>query len=150
VRLTADGVVLERSLEVRLDPRVEISAQALAQQTQGSMRAYRGYLALQEIREQIDARLGTGEATPAATDESAQALNSLRGEGQPGEADILYGSIRDQDSATETIVGLQEKFLYVLNLFQSADVRPTDQAMAALERLEAVLADLEKRFQALP
>ena len=47
VRLTADGVSTERPLDVRMDPRVTISAEDLQRQTDLSMACYRGYLRAQ-------------------------------------------------------------------------------------------------------
>ena len=49
----------------------------------------------------------------------------------------------------ETVVGLQEKFLFMLNLLQAADARPTTQAREAVPALERTLAALEARWAAL-
>jgi len=140
VRLTVDGTVAERALEVRLDPRVTISAPDLQRQTDLSLACYRGYLAAQKLREALDASI-QGAADPARR----AALEKLRGSGRPGDQDVLYGSITAAAEGEETVVGLQEKFLYVLNLLQAADARPTSQAAEAVSALQKALAALETR-----
>jgi hypothetical protein len=135
VRLTVDGSAQERTLEVRLDPRVEMSAEDLRLQTSSSMDCYRGYLALHKIREAIDA--GSGE------------WKSFRGEGEPGEPDTLYGGIRETPPEQETVVGLQSKLLHLMKLLQEADARPTSQALEAVEKLKGRVQDLEERWRKL-
>ena len=135
VRLDVDGVVQEKRVEVRMDPRVKIAAEALRQQTEASLACYRGYLEAQQLREAIDAK-----APDART-----ALMALRGEGQPGDQDILYGSITAVPAERETIVGLQNKFLFMLNLLQGADAKPTPQALAAVAELQETLNVLQSR-----
>jgi hypothetical protein len=138
VRLTADDSVLERPLEVRLDPRVDVSAADVQRQTDDSMACYQGYLKLQEIREAIDARAQPGEA-----------LTTLRGTGSPGDPDTLYGSIYEVPPEEETLVGLQHKFLFILNLLQNADAPPTPQAVEAVRKLEDTLEALTARWEEL-
>ena len=140
VRLTVDGTVTERSLDVRTDPRVTISPEDLQRQTDLSLASYRGYLAAQKLRESIDAAL-QGTADPVRRG----VLQKLRGVGQPGDQDVQYGSITVAAEGAETVVGLQEKFLYVLNLLQAADARPTSQAAEAVSALQTALAVLETR-----
>jgi len=106
------------------------------------MRAYRGYQQLQEMRDAIDARLAEDGQL---NDADRQALIDLRGGGRPGNPDLLYGSIYAAEPGTETIVRLQHEFLFLLNLFQAADVRPTQQAMNGLQVLEETLSALAAR-----
>jgi photosystem II stability/assembly factor-like uncharacterized protein len=151
VRLTVDGVPTERSVDVRLDPRVEIEPDALRLQTDLSMRCYEAYHALQTIREAIDGALEETEERGAeergdADVERRAALLALRGEGAPGEPDVLYGSIRATPDDTETVVDLQHKLLFLLSLLQSADARPTTQAQAAVEELERTATALGRRW----
>jgi hypothetical protein len=123
-----------------MDPRVTISAVDLQRQTDLSLASYRGYLAAQKVRETIDAALqGAADAARRAD------LQKLRGVGQPGDQDVQYGSITVAAEGAETVVGLQEKFLYVLNLLQAADARPTSQAAEAVSALQKALAALETR-----
>jgi hypothetical protein len=61
----------------------------------------------------------------------------------------LYGSIYDTPTEQETVVGLQEKFLYMLHLLQTADVRPTPQAMESVQKLQELLGILGKKYAAM-
>ena len=137
IRLTVDGAVQHRTLEVRLDPRVKIAAQDLRRQTDASLACYRAYHELQEIREAIDAR-------PA---DVRKPLLALRGTGEPEDQDVLYGSITALPAERETIVGLQEKFLHMLTLLQGADAPPTPQALAAVGELSKTLQALKARWE---
>jgi hypothetical protein len=139
VQLTVDGASQRRTLDVRLDPRVKIAPEDLQRHTDASLACYRGYHEAQDIREAIDAR-------PAA--ERAR-LMALRGAGEPDDQDVLYGSITAVPPDRETIVALQEKFLYLLNLLQGADVKPTPQALAAVTQLQTTLGALKDRWNTL-
>lgn len=141
VRLTVDGAVLERGMEVRMDPRVEISREDLQLQTDNSLACYRGYLESQEIREAIDERAASLDP------ERREAWIRLRGEGAPEAPDTLYGSIVETPPEEETVVGLQQKFLYLLKLLQQADSRPTSQALGAVEKLQERLRVLARRWE---
>jgi hypothetical protein len=147
VRLTADGSVLERPLEVRLDPRVKISDADLQLQTDNSLACYRAYLEAQDLREAIDQALGEG-STPAGASLREKAT-ALRGSGAPGDPDILYGSIYETSPEEETVVGLQHKLLFLLKVMQEADARPTSQAMTAVRTLRQTLAALKQRWERL-
>ena len=72
-------------------------------------------------------------------------MQKLRGVGQPADQDVQYGSITVAAEGTETVVGLQEKFLFVLNLLQAADARPTSQAAEAVSALQKSLKALALR-----
>ncbi len=142
VRLTVDGDAAERALEVRLDPRVEISEADLGLQTELSMRVYRGYLRMQRLREEIDAFM----ARVRLTREAYERFMALRGQGAPGNPDIVYGSITAVPGEQESVVGLQHKYLFLLNLAQAADARPTDQALAAIDALELIEQAVVQRW----
>jgi hypothetical protein len=71
----------------------------------------------------------------------------FRGEGAPEEPDTLYGSITEVAPEKETVVGLQQKFLYTLKLLQQADARPTTQALEAVEKLQERLRVLTRRWE---
>jgi len=142
IRLTVDGTVAERTLEVRLDPRVEISAEDLQLQTDTSMACYRSYLQAQELRERIDETLKNDAGR-------REEIATLRGSDTPGDPDILYGSIYETPASEETVVGLQHKLLFLLNILQGADARPTQQALEAVQKLQDTLRALEQRWEAL-
>ena len=143
VRLTVDDAVQEHHLDVRLDPRVTISAADLQLQTDYSLACYNAYLHLQKIRESIDAALQN-----RASEKKREALQALRGSGLPGNPDFLYGSITATSLDKETVVGLQNKFLHLLNVLQSAEARPTQQTMAGVKALEETMKELSKRWEA--
>jgi photosystem II stability/assembly factor-like uncharacterized protein len=139
VRLTVDGRTSERPLALRMDPRVTASEEEIALQTALSKRLYAGYQRLQAFRETLDRALAVGTRDTA--------LAALRGAGEPGNPDTLYGSIRATPDDQETVVGLQEKFLFMLELVQAADARPTAQAIDATAALESALERLLARWQ---
>ncbi|HYE57817.1 MAG TPA: hypothetical protein VD948_04900, partial [Rhodothermales bacterium] len=145
VRLTVDGAAQERPLDVRLDPRVRISDEDLRLQTDLSLRAYRAHERLQTLRDALDARLAD-TSLPA---ERRDALRALRGNGMPGNPDVQYGSITAVPAETETVVGLQNKLLFMLTLLQGADARPTAQTEEGLRTLEATMEMVLRRGEAL-
>ena len=58
---------------------------------------------------------------------------------------MLNDSISAVGPNEETLVGLQQKLLFMMNLLQAADARPTAQAAEAVKRLTAMLPLLEQR-----
>jgi hypothetical protein len=70
---------------------------------------------------------------------------ALRGDGEPEDADVLYGSITAVSPQQETVVGLQQKFIFMMNVLQGADARPTPQALAAVTELQKTLSTLKAR-----
>jgi hypothetical protein len=144
LRLTVDGTPIERPIEVRLDPRVTLSDADLQLQTDFSMRCYQGYLSAQAIREAINVA-----ADAAMDDTHRDLLLALRGSGAPGDPDILYGSIYATPAEDETVIGLQQKLLYLLNVLQSADAKPTSQTMEGVRALESSLVTINQRWEIL-
>lgn len=144
VRLTVDGVKTEKQLTVRLDPRVDVSSSDIELQTEFSLRAYDAYDRLLDLRNKVD-RAMVASQSPTVR----QALERLRGDGSVGDPDVLYGSIVAAAASEETIVGLQHKFLFMLNILQGADARPTTQAMDAVTHLEATERQLSQRFDSI-
>ncbi len=146
VRLTVDGEVHEQIVKVRLDPRISATDQDILQQTKLSMTCYDQYEKLQTIREQIDTRL----TNPRKWKKGQRELHEkLRGTGAPEAGDMLYGSIRTSTLEAETIVGLQEKFLFLLTVLQSADARPTTQLEDAVLQLEKRTGEMMARWEKL-
>jgi hypothetical protein len=142
VRLTAGGATVERPLDVRMDPRVSITDEDLRLQTDLSLACYRAYQRAQELHDSLDA------AVAQATDRRDERM-ALRGSGAPENPDVLYGSITAADPNEETIVGLQQKLLFMMSLLQGADARPTAQAADAVKRLTEMLPVLEQRWARL-
>jgi Arc/MetJ family transcription regulator len=147
VRLTVDGLVMERPLDIRMDPRVQADVDDIAAQTTLSMDCYRGHLRLQTLREALEAALRDGAADMPG--ERRTALERLRGPGLPGDPDLLYEHITAEPDTAETIVGLQHKLQFMLNLLQQADARPTRQAHAAVADLLKTASAIEARWRAL-
>ncbi len=85
-----------------------------------------------------------------ATGDRQKNLAALRGAGEPDNPDVLYGSITRVAPEQETIVGLQEKLLFMMTLLQAADARPTAQAADAVKQLGDTLSALEARWRAMP
>jgi hypothetical protein len=128
-----------------MDPRVTAGVGEIALQTRTSMQVYETYLRLQQLRERIDGQLDDDSGNPP----EREALTALRGRGAPGLQDITYGSIYAATDAEETVVGLQDKLLFALEILQSADARPTSQTLAAVRQLRATARALKRRFEAL-
>lgn len=140
VRLTVDGKPMEKSLEIKMDPRVTITSANLKAQHDYSMDCYNAYHELQSMRESIEAQLNGKKKLKKS---QYTALNEMVGEGKPENPDIIYGSITERPN--ETIVGLQDKFLYMQLVFQNADAKPTQQAIEGLKRLQAIKIEMEKK-----
>ena len=94
------------------------------------------------MRDRIDAAL-EGASGPAR-----DRLIALRGSGEAENPNISYGSITASPLADETVVGLQEKLVYMLKILQAADARPTTQALDAVAALMLRLEELEARYAA--
>ena len=145
VRLTVDGMSSERTLDIRMDPRVSLTPEDLQLQTDLSMATYRGYLRLQRCRDEIDDALKRSDMDAGRR----TGMRALRGEGLPGDQDFMYSAIYAEADAKESIVGLQEKFLYMLNVLQAADAKPTTAQREGVTALQKSLAFLEERWKAL-
>lgn len=131
VRLSVDGQIMERQITVRLDPRAKISELELQLQSDLTRQCYTDYGLLQEIRNAVDIRL----ADTKKGKKELERLSRFRGEGKPQGGDILYGSIVQTPLKEETLVSLQEKLLFLMEVLQSADARPAAQTEAAVESL---------------
>jgi len=147
VRLITDGKISEQSIQVRLDPRATISDADLQLQTDLSLQCYASYNSLQSIREEIDLALKDSKRKWKKLQQ--EGFKSLRGNGEPDGADIMYSSISESPVEKETIVSLQEKFLYMLASIQSVDAKPTKQAVDAVNRLTNRLAELTEKWAAI-
>ena len=146
VKLDVDGDLYEQQIMVRLDPRSKISEKALEEQTNGSLQCYNSYNMLQDIRDAIDKLLETKTKWKKGQKESIEAL---RGKGNASGADIVYSSISETPLEKETIVGLQEKFLFVMEILQSADEQLTSQNLEALNILEKRLREMLTKWDTL-
>lgn len=146
VRLDVDGKAMEETLEVKLDPRISITDTDLKMQNDYSLICYNAFHDLQTMKEAIDR---TAQSKVNTGKDNKSALMKLRGEGRVGDMDIVYGSIYMAKDGEETIVGLQRKFLYLLNLLQAADARPTTQAIDGVKTLLEVKKGIEEKYSSI-
>jgi photosystem II stability/assembly factor-like uncharacterized protein len=146
VRLNVDGSISEQSLVVRLDPRSNLAPEDLTMQSDLSLECYSRYKVLQEVREGIDSRLSNTEKWKKGKKE---AIEKFRGAGVPEGGDMLYGSIYATSLPNETLIGLQEKFLFLLEVLQSADTRPTSQTQEAVAKLSKRADEMVSRWNGL-
>jgi len=138
VRLTVDGKVSERPLTIRMDPRVVMSEKALNKQHSLIMTAYNAYHELQSMIENID-----------ANKKASKGMIALRGNGKASDQDVMYGSIRATPIERETLVSLQNKFLYMMNVMQAADIMPTSQTQDGIEALMKSVEGMKTRWDKL-
>ena len=139
VRLLVEKqLVGEQTFEVKPDPRVAMSAEDWQLQAAMTERCYQAYLQAQEMREHLENKIAEAPA-------DAEKFRQVLGNRTPDNPDFMYGSIYEAPAGQETVTGLQTKLLFMINIFQSADARPTSQAMSAVEKLEAALEELKKR-----
>jgi len=146
VRLHVDGELQEHKIQIRMDPRSNMAETALQLQTIGSLQCFNSYHVLQGIREDIDKQLETKLRWRKGQKEAWEAF---RGQGNPSGTDIVYSSISQSTLDKETIVGLQEKFLYVMEILQSADEQPTRQNVKALTILEQRFNEMVSKWNEL-
>ena len=144
VRLTVNGAMEEKVIEVALDPRVNISDSEIKIHSEYSMRCYNGYNNAQSIRASLEEKIDQSNSNS-----EKETLNKLRGEGLPENPFVLYGSIYDTTPEEETVVGLQNKFLFLLQILQDADAKPTKSLISGIEILEQRLETLQKRWESM-
>ncbi len=143
VRLVVDGEKIEKPIKVKIDPRSNINAADLRLQTDLSLTCYKGYMQAQKIREEIL------EALVDAKKDREKELSGFLGNRTPGNPDVLYGSIYHTDKENETVTGLQHKFLFLMNLVQGADVKPTTQAQEGITTMTESLKHIEMKWKDL-
>jgi photosystem II stability/assembly factor-like uncharacterized protein len=142
VRLTVDGAAFTQPLSIRMDPRVHTSEASIRSQYSLAMRCYDAYNSALRSRKNIAELIrkwDTDDNLDAGIKERITTALSLAGRGKPGNPDVAYSSIYEAAPGSETLAGLQRKFLYLMKVIDSADVEPTDQAKLAVERLEEEL-----------
>ncbi len=136
LRLTVAGRVLTQPLTIRMDPRVRATPAALAQQFAAAQRLAvamrRDYDALQAVRA-LRAKIA---AVPkrALTDSLDRNLAEIESGGR---------------GPTETLTRLNGELAGLLDLIDGVDAAPTTQAARAVTTLEAKLAGLLARWNAI-
>ena len=147
VRLTADGSRSEQKIRVRMDPNVVIRDADLKVQTDLSTNCYTRYHEIQSIRNEVDAML----ADPKRKWKKGQRelVQKFRGSGDPGEGDVLYGSMHEAAPDAESLVSLQHKYLFMLTLLQSADARPVSTVIDGVSRLDSRLGEMKTKWASI-
>lgn len=145
IRLTVDGITDEKRITVRLDPRSQLSDIDLKLQTELSMGVYKAYSELHSIRDEGLAKL----ESKMLTGKKRSTFLKFIGDGNPNNGDPLYGSIRETDLEDETLVGLQEKLLYLLVVLQNADVKPTEPTQKAVKSLIKRKEEMLSKWQSI-
>jgi photosystem II stability/assembly factor-like uncharacterized protein len=136
LRLTVAGRVLTQPLTIRMDPRVRATPAALAQQFAAAQRLAvamrRDYDALQAVRA-LRAKIA---AVPkrAVTDSLDRNLAEIESGGR---------------GPTETLTRLNGELAGLLDVIDGVDAAPTTQAARAVTTLEAKLAGLLARWNAI-
>ncbi|PTM11123.1 MAG: glycoside hydrolase [Bacteroidetes bacterium] len=142
IQLTVNGEIIEKTITIKLDPRSEMTNEALKLQTDLSLQCYNNYEKIQRISESIDQMLKTNS-------DKKEALQKLRGSGAPNNGDVIYGSIYESDLESETLVGLQSKLLYLLNVLQNVDARPTKKTQEASSLLDKRVTEMESIWKSM-
>ncbi|MDE3058487.1 MAG: glycoside hydrolase [Bacteroidota bacterium] len=155
VKLTVDGKTYSQPLTVKMDPRVNTTPEELHEQYTLSMECYSGlhqlYAAIEKIttlRRQVKALLPNvnDEQTKKSLTMLLSRAAALQGGDAEGDIDVVYSSIETAQHGKETLSGLQTKEAYLMALLQSADVKPTAQAVAGVEQLQKSLHELLGRW----
>jgi photosystem II stability/assembly factor-like uncharacterized protein len=158
VRLTVDGKSFTQPMTVKLDPRVKITREALEQQFGLSMICYEGLQKVRTTRDRIRSlRLQVRSllkkenlgALKDALDDFEKKAGSVEGTGMASDVDIIYFSPSASQGQQETLAGLQTKLLYLMTLLQSADAKPTSQAVAAVHEQQGSLKGVLGRWSDL-
>ena len=145
VRLTVDGKVAEKNIDVRLDPRSKLTDADLQLQTKLSMEVYNTYSEIYSLHDGVLAKLESRKLRG----KKRSTLLKFMGAGNPDNGDPLYGSINETALEAETLVGLQEKLLYLLVVLQNADVKPTEATQNAVKDLLKRKEEMLMKWQAI-
>jgi photosystem II stability/assembly factor-like uncharacterized protein len=142
VKLIVNDEVLIKPIRIEMDPRVSSSEEDQKLQYSLSLECYENYQDLHSMKMKIDEILSDTTSTNAA-------LEKFRGQGDPEDGDIMYGSISKSSLDDETLVGLQSKLLYVLQVLQSSDARPTEATRNAVSALSDRFEEMREKFDAM-
>lgn len=135
VELVVDGEIYQQPLEVVPDPRVEASQSDLELQYMASMRCYEQYHLLESLKETLE-----------KSSRSELEKEALLGKGVAGAQDFIYGSIYRLQEDNLQIIPLQNQYLFVLSILQSADAKPTVSALDAINQLDEMTEQLRQKI----
>lgn len=152
VRLTVDGQALTQPLTVRLDPRVTLSAEALAEQHALGLRLHAAMGRTAQLRQQTGStrerlRAAAGQARSKGLRQDIEralaAVSALDGS-DPGST---YGPAAV--GQVETLAALHRQLTSLYDTVQGVDAAPTSQAVRAIDERSGVLDDLERTWERL-
>jgi photosystem II stability/assembly factor-like uncharacterized protein len=154
IRLSVNGKSHTQPMTVKMDPRVKMAPEALAQQFALAMQNWEGIIQAQAALARIR-KLRTQLATRrehAATGALAEAIAALE-----KKAAALEGAPRRRRSAPEgservserTLASLSFELTSLLQLVDGVDAPPTTQAVSASQQLQRRLQNLLKRWEDL-
>jgi len=147
-RLTAGGKSFSRPLTVRMDPRVQTTAAALALQLALARRLVDG---LQRDSSALGKVRGLRNALQARRERAGQsalglAIDSLDGRVARLESGAGAPPRRPGTRGEQSLTRLNGELADVYGIIEGADEPPTTQAVAAVSRLERDLATLLRRW----
>jgi hypothetical protein len=154
VRVTADGQTQTQPLEIKMDPRVNVSLADLQKQFDLAMKvrdktseANEAVITIRRVRDEINDRLKTTSAARAK--QSGESLiRKLTGV----EEAIYQVRNRSGQDPLNFPIKLNNKIAHLMGVVEGADAPPTDQDYAAFEQLsqelDAQLSTLHNTLQA--
>lgn len=143
IKLMVEGETLEEKVTVRMDPRLKSSEADIQLQTDLSMKTYNAYNDLHTIQLEAKALLKRN----ILSKKKKALIQKFVGDGKPSDGDQLYGNIYSTPIDDETLVGLQEKLLYMLVVLQASDERPSQATVTAVDQLMAAKNALVTRWK---
>jgi hypothetical protein len=148
VVLTAGGKTYSQTLTVKMDPRVNTPATALARQFQLTQQLYAHLLEISPAFDQVVAlREKTKDVQAHAQGEALKAVKAFE---QKLEA-LADGAARRPGPADEpaTLGSIRTRMLALLTILQDVDDAPTTQATAAVAELEKSFPPVMARWKAI-
>ena len=150
VKLTVDGRSYTQPLTLKMDPRVKTPAPGLAQQFTLSKGLYDDLLSVQKsldaaraFRAALQQRRTTGGDAHVLT-ALEERLTAIEGQPASGRGPGGAGA-----AGPETLNSLAAGLTQLMRLLQEADVTPTTQLVAAVQKRRVAVAELLRRWQAL-
>ncbi|HVG21965.1 MAG TPA: glycoside hydrolase, partial [Blastocatellia bacterium] len=154
VKLSAGGRQLSEPLTIRMDPRVATPPEGIAKMFEVSFGSYEGIRKIREaqaeirkLRAQLQSLKGQAGQAPVADalelfDKKAAALDpSTAGAGRGG-----FAGAAATAGGEPTLARLAVEFNLIMAIAESADARPTAQAIAAYDESQKSLGDLLARW----
>ena len=153
VTLRVDDRSYTQPLFIKMDPRIQASAEILQQQFDLSMKCYRSLDMLHKTMEQVHKLLDQIKSPKETINDASlsdslsfleRRLRAVQGEGVPEDIDDVYFETENGTSAKETFGGLRGKMLYLMMVLQGAEAHPTAaQVKAVRDEAEMLRAMME-------